>query len=81
MEGNSNPPLLTYKIYTMATLLEFTNELDAIQKKFEAEVLQNQQKQAALKLESDRLHKGVHRKMTALQKVIQKATEANDKLG
>lgn len=63
----------------MQTLLEYTNELDALQKRLETDIAQREAQIAALKAENTKLHNGMARKISALQKVVAKAAEANAK--
>jgi hypothetical protein len=63
----------------MPTLLELTNDADALQKRFEAEAERLNTEIAERKLQLTRLHNGMHRKVSSLQKTIAKAAEANAK--
>lgn len=64
----------------MPTLLELTNDADALQKRFEAETQRLNEEIAERKLQLTRLHNGMNRKLSSLSKSIAKAAEANAKL-
>jgi hypothetical protein len=63
----------------MPTLLEHINDIDAVQRRFETDILQLDAKIAALKLEKHKLHSGVNRKLSTLSRLVSKAAEVNAK--
>lgn len=64
----------------MATLLEYTNKLDAVQREFETDIAQREALIKSLQLENEKLHKGMNRKLSTLSRLVAKAAEANAKL-